>query len=231
MTHSYSPTNRTPYDEPNHSDHPQADRRHGSVFDSLSNNPIPLALVGVGLGWLALSSTGYDRRIARSRTVRAVRHRAEDAADYARDTLNSATDRLRGAASSAYDSAREAVGEAAEDVADRMASHRSASHRSGHSVSERMHSVTASVWDMVEEHPVVVGALGIALGAAIGAALPGTRYENRWVGEYADDAVGQARSLSREALDRGTRAARAAEAAVKDEVTGTTTREEATKPA
>lgn len=259
MKHTYSPIDRDPYGEPTRNVERHQPRRSSSVMGSVSSNPIPLALVGIGLGWLALSSTGYDRRIARSGPVRAVRHRAEDAADYARDTLASATDSVRHAASSAYESASDAVSDAYDSASDavsgayesasnavggasdRVSNHLPPAPRGGLHVGERMHGVTSSVWEMVEDHPVVAGALGIALGAAIGAALPGTRYENRWVGEYADEAGERAKTLALDALDRGTRAAQAtAQATVeaaKEEVTEAAAsitgaaREEVKKPA
>lgn len=244
MKHTYSPTDRDQYGEPTRNADLHQTRRSASMMGSVSSNPIPLALVGIGLGWLALSSTGYDRRIARSGAVRAMRHRAEDAADYARDTLSSAGDSVRNAASSAYDSASDAVSGAYDSASnaiggasDRVSNRLPSAPRGGLHVGERMHSVTASVWEMVEDHPVVAGALGIALGAAIGAALPRTRYENRWVGEYADEATERAKTLALDALDRGTRAAQAAVEAAKEEVTEAASnvagaaREEVKKPA
>ncbi|MBP2231556.1 uncharacterized protein YjbJ (UPF0337 family) [Azospirillum agricola] len=280
MSHSYT--------SPDHgSDRDQRDR-HGqparntyrpahapsSMMGSVTSNPIPLALIGVGLGWLALSTSGYDRRIARSSTLRSVRHRAEDAVGYARDTLSSATDSVRSAASSAYDSASEAVGGAYDSASNAVggaydsassavgsaydsassavggSSNRvanrgpgaapSTSHSSFH-VRERMHDVSTGFWDMVEDHPMVAGAMGVALGAAIGAALPSTQSESRWVGPYADEATERAKTLAMDALDRGTRAAQAAVEAAKEEVTEAASstadaarsaaREEAKKPA
>lgn len=244
MKHTYSPTERDQYGEPTRNADLHQPRRSSSMMGSMSSNPIPLAMVGIGLGWLALSSTGYDRRIARSSTVRAMRHRAEDAADYARDTLSSAGDTVRNAASSAYDSASGAVSGAYDSASnavggasDRVSNRLPSAPRGGLHVGERMQGVTTSVWEMVEDHPVVAGALGIALGAAIGAALPGTRYETRWVGEYADEATERAKTLALDALDRGTRAAQAAVEAAKEEVTEAASnvagaaREEVKKPA
>ncbi|WP_247894473.1 hypothetical protein [Azospirillum sp. B510] len=236
MKHTYSPS--TPDSASRRSDPRQSDRdvsgqtaRHrrsefrssGSMLDSVAGNPIPLALVGIGLGWLALSSTGYDRRIARSSTIRSARHRVEDAVEYARETLNDAAGGVRDAAGSAYDSAAETAGslmggsgndqgfgQAGRSYASRGMSRLSAMAPSTDHLRHRAHDMTAGFWDLVEEHPIVAGAMGVALGAAIGAALPATRYERRWVGDYADEATERAKALAMDALDRGTRAAQAA---------------------
>ncbi len=213
----------------------------GSVLSNVTSNPIPLALVGIGLGWLALSSTGYDRRIARSSTVRSARHRMDEAVDYARESLSEASDSVRNAASSAYDKASGAVSSAYDSASDtvggmmggsdsghvsgrgdlqgqrqsqgyasRGMSRLSAMAPSADHLRHRAHDVSTGFWDLVEEHPIVAGAMGVALGAAIGAALPGTRYEKQWVGEYADEATERARAIAKDAVDRGTRAAQAA---------------------
>ncbi|CAO3359700.1 hypothetical protein GBZ48_23100 [Azospirillum melinis] len=243
----------------------------GSVLDSVTGNPIPLALVGIGLGWLALSSTGYDRRIARSSTVRNARHRMGDAVDYARETLSDAGESVRNAASSAYDSASGAVSSAydsASGTVSGMVGGSDNDHVSGRGdlhnqrqsqgyvsrgvsrlssmtpstdhLRHRAHDMSTGFWDLIEDHPIVAGAMGVALGAAIGAALPGTRYEKQWVGDYADEATERAKAIAMDALDRGTRAAQAAaqtvvESAkedVRDVVTEATNaaREEVKKP-
>lgn len=247
----------------------------GSVLDSVTSNPIPLALVGIGLGWLALSSTGYDRRIVRSSTVRNARHRMGDAVDYARETLSDAGESVRNAASSAYDSASGAVSSAYDSASgtvsgmvggsdnghvsdpvsgrgdlhsqrqsqgyvSRGVSRLSSMTPSADHLRHRAHDMSTGFWDLIEDHPIVAGAMGVALGAAIGAALPGTRYEKQWVGDYADEATERAKAIAMDALDRGTRAAQAAaqtvvESAkedVRDVVTEATSaaREEVKKP-
>ncbi|PWC80195.1 hypothetical protein TSH100_30310 [Azospirillum sp. TSH100] len=259
MKHTYSPSTPDTPSQRAHlhqSDRPQSDRYEsgqtvhykrqqsqslGSILSSMTSNPIPLALVGIGLGWLALSGTGYDRRIARSSTMRNARHRMGDAVDYARESLSGATDSVRNAASSAYDSASGAVSSAYDSASGTVSGMMGGSdndHPSGRSdlhnqrqsqgyvsrgmsrlssmtpstdhLRHRAHDMSTGFWDLVEDHPIVAGAMGVALGAAIGAALPGTRYENQWVGDYADEATERAKSIAMDALDRGTRAAQAA---------------------
>jgi hypothetical protein len=243
MKHTYSPSQQSDRYESGQTVHyrQSQSRSSGSMLDNVTSNPIPLALVGIGLGWLALSSTGYDRRIARSSTVRNARHRMGDAVDYARESLSGASESVRNAASSAYDSASGAVGSAYDSASDRVSGMMGGSdgdHRTSQGdiqgqrqsqsyasrgmsrlssmapstdhLRHRAHDMSTGFWDLVEDHPIVAGAMGVALGAAIGAALPGTRYEKQWVGEYADEATERAKAIAMDALDRGTRAAQAA---------------------
>ncbi|TWA70650.1 hypothetical protein FBZ84_102200 [Azospirillum baldaniorum] len=248
----------------------QSHQRSHSVGETMRSNPIPLAMIGIGLGWLALTASGYDRRIARSGAMHNVRDRAGSAAQYARDTFYSAGGTVREAASHAYERASDAashVYERASDAVDeagdrvrgltdqardraqdmrRDMSSRVDSHIGNHGgnhggashfrASDRLHSATGRFWEMVDDHPVVAGMMGVALGAALGASIPSSRYEDRWVGDYADEATNRAKEMALDAMDRGTRAARAAVEAAKEEVgdavsaASDAAREEARKP-
>ncbi|WP_454016646.1 hypothetical protein [Azospirillum sp. Marseille-Q6669] len=247
----------------------QSHQRSHSVGETMRSNPIPLAMIGIGLGWLALTASGYDRRIARSGAMHNVRDRAGSAAQYARDTFYSAGGSVRDAASHAYERASDAashVYERASGVVDeagdrvrgltdqardraqdmrRDMSSRVDSHIGNHGnhggashfrASDRLHSATGRFWEMVDDHPVVAGMMGVALGAALGASIPSSRYEDRWVGDYADEATSRAKEMALDAMDRGTRAARAAVEAAKEEVgdavsaASDAAREEARKP-
>ncbi len=211
----------------------QTRQRSHSVGDTMRSNPIPLAMIGIGLGWLALTASGYDRRIARSGAMHNIRDRAGSAAQHARDTFYSAESSVRDAASHVYERASDAMEEAGERVRGMAGSARDRGrdmrHDAGTSgndygndghmrVSDRMHSATGRFWEIVDDHPLVAGMMGVALGAALGASIPSTRYEDRWVGDYSDEASQRAKDVAREAMDRGTRAARAAVEAAKEEV-------------
>jgi hypothetical protein len=65
-------------------------------------------------------------------------------------------------------------------------------------------------FEMLEEQPLVLGAVGLAVGAAIGAALPTTETEDEWLGETRDQMKDRAARLSREQLDKARAAGRAA---------------------
>ena len=70
---------------------------------------------------------------------------------------------------------------------------------------------------MLQEQPLVVGAIGLAVGAAIGAALPKTEVEDEWMGDARDQLKDRARQMTREQLERARAAGRAAyEAAIEE---------------
>lgn len=196
--------------------------RSSSMGDMVRGNPVPLAMVGIGLGWLLLSRTGYDRRIANSSAMRSIGDHAGSTARYARDTFYGAGESVRDAASGAYDRMTGGGDDQQHGtVTGGGAPIRSADmdrSSGGRSMGRRVQSATSGVWDMVEEHPLVAGVMGVALGAAIGASIPSSSYENALVGEYSDQITRQAKDMAHDALDRGTRAARAAADAAREQV-------------
>lgn len=211
-----------------------------SMGDMVRGNPVPLALIGVGLGWMLLSRSGMDQRIAKSGAMRSVRNTAGSTARYARDTFYSATDSVRDAAGNLYDRAGDMAGDAyeqASDAAGRMSGggtydgrtggpagrgmpqqQRSSGRSMTGSMSRQLGHVTTSFWDLVEDHPLVAGVMGVAMGAAIGASIPSTQYEERWVGDYASQVTGAAKEAAQDVIERGTRAAEAAAEAAREHV-------------
>ncbi|WP_051340579.1 hypothetical protein [Azospirillum halopraeferens] len=199
------------------------DDHRGGWADTMRSNPIPLAMIGLGIGWLALTGSGYDRRIAHSDMVRragsTVRHARDSVYGAAEHAYERAGDTLRQAGDRAGDTMNRARGmaggtggaDAAHGMGDRMGEY-------GHEAAGRARSMAGGFWDMVDDHPLVAGVMGVALGAALGASIPSTRYENRWVGDYADEVYDQARHFAQDAIDRGTRAAKAAVETARDDV-------------
>lgn len=217
-----------------------------SMGDMVRGNPLPLAMIGLGVGWMLLSRSGLDQRIAHSSALRSVRHTAGSTARYARDTFYNAADSVRDAAGNLYDRAGDMAGDVyvqAGEAASRMSGGETYDGRSGspagrggfqdrrgpsagssgrsmtRSVGRQLGHVTTSFWDLVEDHPLVAGVMGVALGAALGASIPSTRYEERWVGDYAGQVTGMAKEATQDAIERGTRAAQAAAEAAREHVT------------
>jgi len=62
--------------------------------------------------------------------------------------------------------------------------------------------VSRSFYDLAEEQPLLLGAVGFAIGAAIGAAVPTTRLENEYLGAARDELKRRAQDLGSEGIDR-----------------------------
>jgi len=55
---------------------------------------------------------------------------------------------------------------------------------------------------MLNEQPLVLGAVGVALGAAIAAAVPRTRAEDEWLGEASDRLAHDLEAGGRDQLEK-----------------------------
>jgi hypothetical protein len=163
------------------------------------------------------SGPGLGARAAE--TAAGLRDSAAGMAHGARHRMASAGEGLRGAGEAARHRMAAAgeglrsAGDAARDRAGRM---RSRAAHAGEDVRE-------SFDYLVEEQPLVLGALALALGAAVGGALPSSRTEGRLFGAQAERARERFREFAEEEGERAsaTRGAMAREAqAVVDETAG-----------
>jgi ElaB/YqjD/DUF883 family membrane-anchored ribosome-binding protein len=189
-----------------------------NLAETTRNNPMPVALIGVGIAWLAMSGRngtaigsanrrmqsdidalgpefdgfGSEEGPSLSERARQATHRAREAGEHARDRVG---ETVHGA--------RERVGEAMHEARDTM-----------HQVADRSRRTYAqarsSVSHVVEEQPLVIGALGLAVGAALGAALPRTEQEDELMGDARDSLMDRATDTAHEYTERATEKARRA---------------------
>lgn len=173
----------------------------GAVGDAVRAHPVPLALIGVGIGWFAVAAASGGRRGRRlgervSGTARRVAEQAVNSAPY------ETGEELAGYA---YARAKPRFAAAASRAA------AGARHNVGH---------------VAEEYPLALGLFGLAAGVAIGVLLPRSRMEERVIAparqrlkEEASEAVERARAAAG-------RATNAAAAAFRDEARTATSEHE-----
>jgi hypothetical protein len=138
---------------------------------------------------------------------------------------SSAAESTRGAISRAGEGARSAAEQAMDTVHDVTDSAREGARYARDSAAGMMHGLADStrsgaegLWDSYDylkrEQPLVLGAIAVAAGALIGSLLPGTRAEDRLMGQYSDEATQRLKEEARQRADEArTVAADAAEAA------------------
>ena len=181
--------------------------------DQAKENPMPLAVMGLGLAWLMTSSNKSDRREEGGRSyedrafasdsggglrdaVHAVGDKAHAVGDKASDLVAGARDTLSSATASASE-----MGRAATDKALRY--------------SEKAKRGFA---DALEREPLLLGAAGLLLGAAIGAALPSTEAEDRTMGAMRDKILDKGKDLAQSGMQQAGEVAGAAYSTIKSEL-------------
>jgi hypothetical protein len=217
-----------------------------NLGDSIAQNPIPLTLVGVGLAWMMLGGQRFARNGAHRESAyrdddpemfedhytgladegMAHMHTGGDLppggsygeergghGETLKETGRTAKDKLGelgGQARDAAAQAREGVEHAGARMADRA---HDAQERARHYGSRARQGLLRSL----DEHPLVLGAIGLAIGAALGAALPASETEDRLMGDARDDALRRAAKAGREQAEKARAAATAVASAAREE--------------
>ena len=178
-----------------------------SVGNSMWRNPIPVALIGLGLGMIAMRryrGNGGDYGESRYRPRGSRRYVSGDemqygesmgAASYA-DTgsrMNTRTSTRGGS------SALNSVKETASDLANRSTT---ALSNLGTKAKDSASTAGRRFGQVLRENPLAVGAVAVAAGTAVGLALPSTRFETEYVGEASEKLVDKAQEVAREAIDK-----------------------------
>jgi hypothetical protein len=152
-------------------------------------NPLPVALATIGIGWLmalgrqpaqhegyganwtsgSSSSTGSGMRESMS----SMKDRASGAIHSASESMSSAKQRLSGTMSSVADTTR-----------------------------QQYERARGSIDYLVNEQPLLLGAIGLAIGAALGAAAPRTRKEEEMMGEASRNLMDKAKEAGSEQLEK-----------------------------
>lgn len=152
----------------------RAKETSSGFFDLIKDNPLPAALIGLGVGLLVTGGATAASSASRG----------------------SSNDRRfsDGYRSDGYDSFETTPGAYAENYGSSF----------GGGSSDSMPALPGSrsgLGRWIEEQPLAFGLVGLLVGTAIGLGLPGTRYENRVMGEAGGELREKAKHLVHDAVD------------------------------
>ncbi|HYE34250.1 DUF3618 domain-containing protein [Methylocaldum sp.] len=198
-------------------------RRFGSnAGNVVKENPIPITLLGIGLTWLAVSGRSGAKGHRRPSRFMGTSSGMEgmhsmhgeiqsSGTQPMGETMGEKLEHAKGTVSETVSHAREKIGEKASQVRHSVGGAMSSAREKAGEVTHRAqdqavrlgHTVQDQYQHLVQEQPLVLGALGIAIGAALGAAMPRTRMEDEMMGETSDQLIHQARETGREIMHEG----------------------------
>ena len=180
----------------------------GEFFQNLGttikNNPVPTALAGLGLAWLAINQNKpFNPGTARSGpgladTISGMVGQVAGAVSHAGERLHGATDTALAKGQQLKDGAGDLSHRASASVSATAGELNENVHNATHKLADQATQIKGQLDTLLKEQPLVMAAIGIALGAAIGAALPSTQKEDELMGDASDNAVAKARSTGEE---------------------------------
>src|SRR5690606_13795561 len=233
----------------------------GNLGRTLKENPMPVLLASIGIAWMMASSgrhhngesmygarrydgngngngngsgrwreTGERLRESGERMGERVRERMHGA----RQRMHDVRDRVHGMRDSMRhrsDGAREGVVSARERVTSSTQHMRERARSMSSSARRGAYRSRSGFGHLLEEQPLLLGAIGLAAGVIAGAALPPTEQEDRAFGRARDRALDRAKRAgaegARRARERAEAAAESTKSAMRED-TGTTPEEHAT---
>jgi phage-related protein len=184
-------------------------------------NPLPLALIGLGVGMLLMQgrrTTTYNYGNGGSRRGNDQgESRLGHLASTGTNALSSAKDTVTNAAGTAYEgvgnvasSAYEGVTHAASSAYGGVTNVASSAYQgvsrlastTGNQIQNVAHRAQDQYSRTLEENPLAIGAIALAVGAIVGLAIPATQYENQWMGETRENLVHTVEDAARDAFSR-----------------------------
>lgn len=159
------------------------------VADKIWKNPIPVALIGLGVGMLVVRnfSDGGSRSTGRTLPNRRSNYELGDVGQARPVQRNTGPSTLNQVKETASDLASRAK-DSATDLASRA--------------KESASSVGSRFGDLCRENPLAVGAVAVAAGTAVGLMLPSTQFESEYIGETGERLVESVEDVARGALDK-----------------------------
>jgi hypothetical protein len=168
----------------------------------VKSNPLPVALVGLGVAWLMASSKNPPPRHGSdshaSSMVGSAKSKVSDGTQAVGERMRQARDSL----SSASQSARQRIG----DLSD--------------GARQQMDRARGSMDYMMREQPLALGAVCLAIGAVLAAMAPRTRQEDELMGETRDRLMEKAKQAGQETLEKTTDVAKKGIEQARQAVTG-----------
>jgi ElaB/YqjD/DUF883 family membrane-anchored ribosome-binding protein/uncharacterized protein YjbJ (UPF0337 family) len=197
------------------------------LLHTIKENPVPAALVAVGLGWLAMSARGgggsssrgssrfggvdedgyrysyrYGPSLGGTRPRDRAAHALHDATEGISRTASDLGHRVQQGAGHLAHEAGHAMHEARDKASEVVHDAERVGRRAVRTASREARHLEQSFESTLRENPLAVGAIAIAVGAAIGLALPHTRKEDQWMGSARDRLLHKAEGAAEGALQQ-----------------------------
>jgi ElaB/YqjD/DUF883 family membrane-anchored ribosome-binding protein len=174
-----------------------------SLGRCIKDNPMPVLLTATGIGWMMFGPS-------QNRPVVRYKHYAYDDADddgaegiaaKISETMQSGATATRQQFVKTTETATETAGRATETL-------RETANKTADFAQNQANQARDTFNKLLEEQPLILGAVGLAVGAIIGAAFPSTEQEDSLVGEIRDKTLNKGKELGAQAYEKGSELAK-----------------------
>ncbi len=182
----------------------------------IRDNPVPLALVGIGLGMLAWNKRGSSQTTYRNTWPNKYGNSGVSTGS-AGDSENgglmenarAVAGRATTAVSSAAGSVKDAAGAAVDTTRQKLTSVSDQAKQRAQTAGDQLKTT-------LQDNPLALGVAALAAGAIVGLSLPATRVEGEYMGKARDRLVDQAKSVAQETAQKVQRVTQEAGRTLKD---------------
>jgi ElaB/YqjD/DUF883 family membrane-anchored ribosome-binding protein len=209
-----------------------------TVVETIKANPMPAALVGLGIGWMFLnrpsgptserygSSSGQGYRTTGYNpggygASPPARGGVGAAADAAQQTVGHVVDRAQETAGQVVEQVQDTAGQAVEQVQQTAGQVMGQVQETGgqlvDQVQEQASRAQSFLERQLEENPLLVGAVALVIGAVLGGTVQPTPREDQLLGSTRDRLMGSAKELTQETMHKVGRVVDEAQSAAKQE--------------
>jgi len=180
--------------------------RHSGAAEYVQNlsgtakqNPLPLALTAIGIGWLmALGRQPAQQNYGSSTSASGLREGMSSMRNKAGGAMQSASESLgsmRGRAGETAGSMKDRASETMSSMKDRAA-------QVGDTARYQLERARGGVDYLVREQPIALGAIGLAVGALLAAIAPKTEKEEELMGEASRNLMDKAKETGSQQLEK-----------------------------
>ena len=183
------------------------------MLDTIKQNPIPAALIGIGVGWLVMqnrSSNGYTQTYGQGQGQQRLREVASTGMGQAEQAVGQIQEQAGHVVGQAQHQAEQVVSQAQQTAEQTVGQLQYTAGR----VTDR---TQGQLRQLMQENPLALGGVALALGVAAGLALPETPQENRMMGQAHDRVVEQVKTQVEETQQKVQRVAEEAQKAATEE--------------
>lgn len=186
-----------------------------TLVQYIRENPVPFALVGIGLGMLAFNKrqnqqTSYKSGRTPEYNPYVPSGAGESSGGGIADKARGAAETVTGTARAATERAKGLLNAAATSVSDAASSAAGTTRQQFTNISDQARQGTRITTDRfnatLQENPMALGVAALAAGTIFGLTVPTTRVEGEYMGEARDHLVEQAKSLAQETAGKVQRA-------------------------